>query len=53
MVPKGMAQPIDAPAIDRAIEAANTSKGRMVRFPAGTYACYSILPESKTAWDAN
>jgi polygalacturonase len=33
---------IDTPAINKAIEAASAGGGGMVRFPAGTYACYSI-----------
>lgn len=33
---------IDTPAVNRAIDAAATAGGGTVRFPAGTYACYSI-----------
>jgi polygalacturonase len=33
---------IDTPAVNRAIEAAASSGGGTVRFPSGTYACYSI-----------
>jgi polygalacturonase len=33
---------IDTPAINKAIEAAYSAGGGTVRFPAGTYACYSI-----------
>src|SRR5580700_7860836 len=33
---------IDTPAINKAIAAANAGGGGTVRFPPGTYACYSI-----------
>ena len=39
---KGDGATIDTPAINKTIEAANTAGGGTVRFPAGTYACYSI-----------
>ena len=38
----GDGKTIDTPAVNRAIEAATASGGGTVRFPAGTYACYSI-----------
>ena len=40
---------IDSPAINRAIEAANAAGGGTVRFPAGTYASYSIRLKSNVA----
>ena len=40
---------IDTPAINRAIEAASTAGGGTVRFPAGTYLCYSIHLNSNIA----
>ena len=39
---KGDGMAIDTPAINKAIDAANASGGGTVRFPPGTYACYSI-----------
>jgi len=39
---KGDGASIDTPAINKAIEAASAQGGATVRFPAGTYACYSI-----------
>lgn len=38
---------IDTPAVNKAIEAAYRAGGGAVRFPAGTYACYSIHLRSK------
>lgn len=38
----GDGKTIDTPAINKAIEAANSAGGGTVRFAAGTYACYSI-----------
>jgi polygalacturonase len=38
----GDGKAIDSPAINRAIEAAVAAGGGTVRFPAGTYLCYSI-----------
>jgi polygalacturonase len=46
---KGDGTTIDTPAINRAIEAANAAGGGTVRFPAGTYACYSIHLKSNVA----
>src|SRR3984957_4314305 len=46
---KGDGSNIDTPAINRAIEAASASGGGTVRFPAGTYACYSIRLKSNVA----
>jgi polygalacturonase len=40
---------IDTPAINKAIEAAYAAGGGTVRFPAGTYACYSIHLKSNIA----
>src|SRR5437868_2407215 len=37
---------IDTPAVNRAIEAAAAAGGGTVRFPAGTYACYSLHLQS-------
>lgn len=39
---KGDGVAIDTPAVNRAIDAANSAGGGTVRFPPGTYACYSI-----------
>jgi polygalacturonase len=39
---KGDGVTIDTPAINKAIAAANAGGGGTVRFPPGTYACYSI-----------
>ncbi len=39
---KGDGVTIDTPAINKAITAANAGGGGTVRFPPGTYACYSI-----------
>ena len=39
---RGDGASIDTPAINKAIEAASTQGGGTVRFPAGTYASYSI-----------
>lgn len=38
----GDGKTLDTPAVNRAIEAAAAAGGGTVRFPAGTYACYSI-----------
>jgi polygalacturonase len=38
----GDGQTLDTPAINRAIEAASAAGGGVVRFPAGSYLCYSI-----------
>src|SRR6185312_12923000 len=38
----GDGKTIDTPAVNRAIETAAANGGGTVRFPAGTYACYSI-----------
>ncbi len=46
---KGDGNAIDTPAVNRAIEAANAVGGGTVRFPAGTYACYSIRLKSDVA----
>lgn len=46
---KGDGTTIDTPAINKAIEAANASGGGTVRFPSGTYACYSIHLKSNVA----
>ncbi len=39
---RGDGATIDTPAINQAIDAASARGGATVRFPAGTYACYSI-----------
>jgi len=44
---KGDGKTIDTPAINKAIETAAGSGGGIVRFPAGTYACFSIHLKSK------
>src|ERR1700694_1430510 len=46
---KGDGNTIDTPAINKAIETASASGGGIVRFPAGTYACFSIHLKSKVA----
>jgi len=45
----GDGKTIDSPAINRAIEAAAAAGGGTVRFPAGTYLCYSIHLKSNVA----
>jgi len=40
---------IDAPAINRAIDAASAAGGGTVSFPAGSYLCYSIHLKSKVS----
>jgi polygalacturonase len=45
----GDGKAIDTPAINRAIEAAASSGGGTVRFPAGTYLCFSIRLKSNVA----
>jgi polygalacturonase len=44
---KGDGKTVDTPAINRAIEAAAAGGGGTVRFPAGTYLCFSIHLKSK------
>jgi polygalacturonase len=39
---KGDGKTLDTPAVNKAIAAAAAAGGGMVRFPAGSYACYSI-----------
>ena len=46
---KGDGSTIDTPAVNKAIGAAHASGGGTVRFPAGTYACYSIHLKSNVA----
>ena len=43
---KGDGKTLDTPAINRAIEAAAAAGGGTVRFPAGTYLCFSIRLKS-------
>ena len=45
----GEGKTIDTPAVNRTIEAASKAGGGTVRFPAGTYACYSIHLKSNVA----
>jgi len=45
----GDGKTIDSPAINKAIDAAAAAGGGTVRFPAGTYACYSIRLKSHVA----
>lgn len=45
----GDGRSIDTPAVNRAIEAVAASGGGMLRFPAGSYACYSIHLKSFVA----
>ena len=45
----GDGKTIDTPAINRAIEAAAAGGGGTVRFPAGSYLCYSIRLKSNVA----
>jgi len=46
---KGEGKTVDTPAINRAIEAAAAAGGGTVRFPAGTYLCYSLHLKSKVS----
>ncbi|HEV2348469.1 MAG TPA: glycoside hydrolase family 28 protein [Terriglobia bacterium] len=46
---RGDGRTLDTPAINRAIEAAATAGGGTVRFPAGTYLCFSIHLKSHVA----
>jgi len=46
---KGDGKTIDTSSIDRAIEAAAAAGGGTVRFPAGSYLCYTIHLKSKVA----
>jgi len=46
---KGDGSTIDTPAVNKAIDAAAAAGGGVVRFPAGTYACFSIHLKSKIA----
>ena len=46
---KGDGKSIDTPAVNRAIESASSAGGGIVRFPAGTYACFSIHAKSNVA----
>ncbi|MFM0339279.1 glycosyl hydrolase family 28-related protein [Paraburkholderia fungorum] len=46
---RGDGKAIDTPAVNRAVEAAAAAGGGTVRFPAGTYACYSIHLKSSVA----
>jgi polygalacturonase len=45
----GDGKTIDTPAVNRAIEAARVAGGGTVRFPAGSYLCYSIHLKSNVA----
>jgi polygalacturonase len=45
----GDGKTLDTPAINKAIEAARNAGGGTVRFPAGTYLCYSIHLQSNVA----
>jgi polygalacturonase len=47
---KGDGRTIDTPAINRTIDAAASAGGGIVRFPAGTYLCYSIHLRSNIAF---
>jgi polygalacturonase len=46
---KGDGQALDTPAVNRAIDAAAAAGGGTVRFPAGTYRCFSIHLKSNIA----
>ncbi|HLV94568.1 MAG TPA: glycoside hydrolase family 28 protein [Candidatus Acidoferrales bacterium] len=46
---KGDGKTIDTPAVNRAIEAAAAAGGGVVRFPAGSYLCFSIHLKSNVA----
>jgi polygalacturonase len=46
---RGDGQTVDTPAINRAIEAAAAAGGATVRFPAGTYRCFSVHLRSKVS----
>jgi polygalacturonase len=45
----GDGKSIDTPAVNRAIEAASAAGGGTVRFPAGSYLCYSIRLKSNVS----
>jgi len=47
----GDGKAIDTPAVNRAIEAAAAAGGGTVRFPAGTYLCYSIHLKNNVVLD--
>jgi polygalacturonase len=46
---RGDGQTVDTPAVNKAIEAAAAAGGATVRFPAGTYPCFSIHLRSKVS----
>ncbi|HKF20095.1 MAG TPA: glycosyl hydrolase family 28-related protein [Candidatus Angelobacter sp.] len=46
---KGDGKSIDTPAVNKAIEAAAAAGGGIVRFPAGSFACFSIHLKSNVA----
>ncbi len=46
---RGDGQTVDTPAINKAIEAAAAAGGATVRFPAGTYLCFSLHLKSKVS----
>jgi len=46
---KGDGKTLDTAAINRAIEAAASRGGGLVRFPAGTYLCHSIRLKSRVS----
>jgi polygalacturonase len=46
---QGDGQTVDTPAVNKAIEAAAAAGGGTVRFPAGTYLCFSIHLRSKVS----
>src|SRR5262245_47061043 len=46
---KGDGKTIDTPAVNKAIETASAAGGGIVRFPAGSYSCFSIHLKSKVS----
>src|SRR5919202_80056 len=46
---RGDGKALDTPAVNRAIDAAAAAGGGTVRFPAGTYRCFSIRLKSNVA----
>ena len=46
---KGDGKTLDTPAVNKAIEAVAAAGGGMLRFPAGSYACYSIHLKSNVS----
>ncbi len=50
---KGDGKTLDTPSVNSAIDAASANGGGTIRFPAGTYLCYSIHLKSNITLDLN